>query len=44
MLIGDPATYIYLDVINGFEVYVAAVAGLSFLLIVRAVWRTISGG
>jgi hypothetical protein len=44
MVIGDPARYIYLDVINGFEIYVSAIAGLSFLLIVRAVWRTISGG
>jgi len=44
MTIGDPTTVIYLDTINGIELYFSAIASMAVFLIVRAVWRTLSGG
>jgi hypothetical protein len=44
MTLGDPVQIVYLDVFNGIEIYFGAIAGLSLLLIVRAIWRSISGG
>jgi len=44
MTIGDPTQVIYLDTINGIELYIGAIAAMSLLLIVRAVWRTLAGG
>jgi len=41
MTIGDPTQVIYLDTINGIELYIGAIAAMSLLLIVRAVWRTL---
>jgi hypothetical protein len=44
MTLGDPVQVVYLDVFSGIEIYFGALAGLSLLLIVRAVWRSIAGG
>jgi len=42
--VGDPQTYINIPLPDGFEVFIAAIAGLSLLLVIRAIWRTLAGG
>jgi len=42
--IGSPSTYVTIPLPEGFEMFIAAIAAFSTLLIVRAIWRTLSGG
>jgi hypothetical protein len=42
--LSDPQYFVYIPLPDGFEMFFAIIAGLSLFLVVRAVWRTLSGG